>query len=341
MTRLTIRRRRALRISRGVSGTTENLFVEVRAGGIAGIGEAAPVGYRDPQDAESAEREIGAAAPSLASLQPCQMSAVEALLKEGGVRSAARAAINIACYDWLGKRAGLPVYRLLGLEPKAPPTSVTVGINTPEVVAEETARILAETGGRVLKVKLGGEGGIEADKERFLAARGAVPDGAALRVDANGAWGVSDAVLMIAWLAEQGCEYVEQPISHEADDELPHIYEKRRLPILLDESVWTAHDAARLGRLCDGVNVKLMKCGGISEALRIVHTVKAMGLKTMIGCFGESSLAISAGAAISALFDYVDLDSHLNLDPDPAEGAEMVDGGPRPRDLPGIGVRMR
>jgi muconate cycloisomerase len=113
------------------------------------------------------------------------------------------------------------------------------------------------------------------------------------------------------------------------------------LPIFVDESCRVSSDVPGFAHCVDGVNLKLMKCGGITEALRIIGTARAFGLKTMIGCMGESSVSIAAGASLGALFDYIDLDSHLNLDPDPADGAPFVDGVTLPEDRPGHGGRLK
>ena len=145
---------------------------------------------------------------------------------------------------------------------------------------------------------------------------------------------------MQTWLAERGVDYIEQPLVKGAEDQLPELFRKRVLPIYADESCWFAEDVPKLADRVDGVNLKLMKCGGPTEALRIVAAARAHGLKTMIGCMGESSVAISAGAALSALFDHIDLDSHLNLTNDPAAGADLVNGCVIPNDRPGHGAVM-
>ena len=145
---------------------------------------------------------------------------------------------------------------------------------------------------------------------------------------------------MMRWLQERGCDYVEQPLPVEANDALPELFAGRALPIFVDESVRVASDVPKLADRVDGVNLKLMKCGGITEALRIVATARALGLGTMIGCMGESSIAIAAGASIGALFDHIDLDSHLNLLPDPATGTNIVEGVVTVADTPGHGATL-
>ena len=147
-----------------------------------------------------------------------------------------------------------------------------------------------------------------------------------IRVDANGGWSLNDAKTMIKWLADRKAEYVEQPLKEGDEDNLKYLFKGRPLPIIIDESCRFSEDVVRHSEYVDGVNLKLMKCGGITEALKILNTAKSFGLKTMIGCMSESSIAISAGASISGIIDYVDLDSHYNLDPDPSEGAFMQNG---------------
>jgi muconate cycloisomerase len=219
---------------------------------------------------------------------------------------------------------------------------VTIGINPPEVIRERVPDILQRTGAKSLKIKLGCPDGIERDKENFLAAKEAAePFAPKLRVDANGGWSVSDAKKMLAWLADRGVDYVEQPLVEGCEDALPELYDNRPIAIFVDESCRFSKDIPRVAGAVDGVNMKLMKCGGLSEALRIVATARAHGLQTMIGCMGESSVSIAAGVAISALLDHIDLDSHLNLNPDPAAGIDMIEGVVTPRDVPGHGAYLK
>jgi muconate cycloisomerase len=241
----------------------------------------------------------------------------------------------------LAKRAGLPLFQLLGLPNRGVPTSVTIGINPPEVTRERVPDILRRTGAKCLKIKLGSPEGRDHDKAHFsAAAEAAAPFGAKLRVDANGGWTVEEAMMMDSWLAERGVDYIEQPLAAGQESDLPGLA-GRKLPIFLDESCRYSTDIPAWGHLTDGINLKLMKCGGITEALRIVATARAFGLKTMIGCMSESSVAIAAGAALSALFDYIDLDSHLNLNPDPARRADIHEGIITPREVPGHGAYLK
>lgn len=340
-TRRTLHKRRPLTISRGTSSETENLFLEVRHGSTVGFGEMAPIGYGIAQTAASAQQELLALEGALAGLEPFSLHAVERACREAGTGSAAMAALNMACWDWMGRRVGQPVWRLLGLCGRTAATSVTVGINPPERVRELVAEIFREVGAGVsLKLKLGNPDGVEADKEAFEAAREMLPPGATIRVDANGGWTEPDVLAMLRWLAERGCDYVEQPVAFEEPGALECLRE-RPIPVYLDESVRDSRDVPRVAPYCDGVNIKLMKCGGISEALRIIHTARAHGLRTMIGCFSESTLSISAAAQLSELIDAVDLDSHLNLVDDPFYGLELREGRLVCSAAPGLGVLPR
>jgi muconate cycloisomerase len=337
--RVRLNKRYPLMISRGLSTGSWNLFVTLSDGVYTGIGECAPGTGHDDTLAAEAEGQLRAFEPLLQSgASPHELWAA---MQNAGTDPAAMAALDVALWDLIGRRAGLPLHEVLGLPRPTTPTSVTVGINPPDVVFDRADEFLARTGAKLLKVKLGNPEGHEADQEQFLAAkRAADRHGAGLRIDANGGWNLGVAKTMVAWLAERGCDSVEQPLEAGTEDELVELLPVSPLPIFLDESVRTSADAARLADRCHGINLKLMKTGGLTEALRLVAVARAHGLKTMIGCMGESSVAISAGASIGALFDQVDLDSHLNLSPDPAEGARWVDGVVLPSGKPGHGAEL-
>ena len=319
-------KRYPLRISRGEFSGSINLFVSISDGTVTGLGEAAPGNLTGADTAQLCQTQIEAF------LDACP-EALDSphdgwlLAREQGLASCAWAAVDIALWDLLAKRARQPLFRLLGLPRRAVATSVTVGILPPDVVRERVPEILSRTGARYLKVKLGSPEGLDADRAMYAAVVEAAADfEVVVRVDANGGWDLDAARQMIDWLKDRGCDYVEQPLHFNADDQLPELFSRRSLPIFVDESCHVAADVPRLAGAVDGVNLKLMKCGGITEALRIVAAARAHGLQTMIGCMGESSVAIGAGASIGALFDHIDLDSHLNLLPDPAQGLSMHSG---------------
>lgn len=329
-----LKKRFPLRISRGENAGSDNLFVGVSDGGHTGWGEMAPgsrEGAETPEQGEAMLRNICEDEPS-DSIHDIWNGA-----RAAGVAPCALAALDEALWDLTAKKAGMPLYRLLGLSRRSAASSLTVGINPPEVARDRVPLLLAR-GARALKIKLGSPEGIEADKAMFVSVLAAVgKSGTVLRVDANGGWTLQEARHMMGWLAERGVEYVEQPLVHGAEEQLIDLFRDRALPIFVDESCRMSRDIPGFADRVDGVNLKLMKCGGITEALRIVATARAFGLKTMIGCMGESSVSIAAGASLGALFDYIDLDSHLNLDPDPATGAPFEDGVTLPADVPGHG----
>lgn len=341
LSRFYVTKRHALTISRGTSAGSENLLVEVEHEGVIGFGEMAPTsGGAVVETADTAEADIDSWRERLEPLTPWEMQSIEAIVCGSGGH-AARAALDIALHDWQGKRLGVPLWRMFGLErERIPATSLTIGINPPAVIREVVPEILARTGARALKVKLGNPDGIEADRASFAAAQEAARVGTpiAWRVDANGGWTLETARGMIAWLATRDVEFVEQPLPRGQERDLPELHRNSPLPIFADESVYVSSDIPPLSGAIDGVNLKLMKCGGMREALRIIHTARAHGLRVMMGCMSESSLAITAAAHLSPLADALDLDSHLNLRDDPFHGAEYKSGSVVPNDLPGLGV---
>ncbi len=337
---LTVKKRYPLTISRGTSAESTNLLVQVEHDGIVGMGEMAPVsiGY-DPEDDETGRADFVRWNTFLEPRAPWEMQRIEERLNDVGGGRAARAALDMALYDWLGKRAGLPVYQLLGADRRAiVPTSVTIGINPPEVLRRRVPEILTRLGARALKIKLGSPDGIEADREMFSAVKESAPKGVALRVDANGGWDVAAAKLMIRWLAKRGVEFVEQPLALGQEADLPAVFRRSPLPIFADESCRVSGDIPKLAGRVHGINLKLMKSGGIREGLRVIHSARAHGLKVMMGCMSESSLAIAASAHISAFADYLDLDSHLNLMPDPFTGLTLDSGRVLPGNMPGLSI---
>ena len=331
---LYLKKRFPLRISRGEISGGDNLFVSVTDGTLTGWGEMAPGETEGAATVAEGRTQLEA---FCANGLDGAIHDIWARAHAGGVGACALAALDMALWDLRAKQAGMPLYRLLGLARRGVISSLTVGINPPDVVSERVPLLLAR-GAKALKIKLGSADGIDADKAMFMAVHDAAAgSGAALRVDANGGWSLADARHMMGWLAARGVEYVEQPLVQGAEDQLPALFKDRALPVFVDESCRFSSDIPAFAQCVDGVNLKLMKCGGITEALRIVATARAHGLKTMIGCMGESAVSIAAGASLSALFDYIDLDSHLNLDPDPATGAPFEHGVTLPADQPGHG----
>ena len=337
-----LKKRFPLAISRGVHAGSDNLFVSVTWQDITGWGEISPGKGEDSVEFAQTRLEnflTNDLEPS--GLQPLSVHQIHDRGIQQDLPLCVLAGLDIALWDWLGKKAGLPLYQLLGLGRPTVPTSVTIGINPPEVVRDRIQLLLEDPTIRFLKIKLGSPEGIEADQAMFaqvLDSTKKVRIG--LRVDANGGWSTDDALFMMKWLAERNTDYVEQPLKEGQEEDLPRIFKSRPLPVYLDESCRVSSDIKSWWQHVDGVNLKLMKCGGITEALRIIAVARSYGLKTMIGCMSESSMLISAGAAISGLLDHIDLDSHLNLAPDPCTGAAWVDGMIVPNDLPGHGATI-
>lgn len=337
--RLELVKRFPLTISRGTMASSENLFVFVSDGRHEGVGELSPATGK-AWTAERGEAQLSAmlAEYSLDGQSPYE---VWAEMKRREVDPPAMAALDMALWDLLGKQAGLPLYRIFGFPKPTVPTSVTIGINPADVTRERVPIILETSGAKCLKIKLGSPEGIAHDQAHFEAAReAAAPFGVRLRVDANGGWSVDNAKTMMKWLADRGVDYVEQPLVEGAEADLPRIFEGRPLPIFVDESCRFATDVPKVAHAVDGVNLKLMKCGGPTDALRIIAAAQAHGLQTMIGCMSESSVAIAAGAALSGVLTHIDLDSHTNLNPDPATGAPLVDGVVVPQEAPGHGAGL-
>ncbi len=334
----TVRKKFALTISRGTNSQNQNLAVGIVADGIVGWGEAVPFSIGDRVQSyaliSAALKEI---IPQLSAYHPLQRQQIERLMFDRQLPSAARAAIDLALYDWLGKSVGLPLWKLWGLDrSQAVPISVTVGISSP---AEARTRIrgwLEIFEARFLKIKLGNPAGIGADREMMLAVKDELP-AAKLTVDANGGWDLADAIDMSHWLAELGVAYLEQPLARE-DRRWGDLKRQSPLPIFADESCFTSQDVPDLIAGIDGINIKLMKAGGLTEAIRMIHVARAHGLQVMFGCYSDTVLTNTAAAHLSPLADYLDLDSHLNLIDDPVIVAKLIDGRLVTTDLQGLGV---
>jgi L-alanine-DL-glutamate epimerase-like enolase superfamily enzyme len=321
------------RISRGVQTHGYNVLARLEDEGGEGLGEAAPSAYYGEN------RETVLAALSLfADALGDDPFAHEEIMSEAGrlldKNGAAKAALDMALYDLAGKRLGAPLYRLLGLSPaKTPVTSFTLGIDAPAEMARKAA---AARECPILKIKVG----TPHDVETVRAIR-EVTD-ATLRVDANAAWSAKQAIATINELAPYHIEFVEQPVAASDLDGLKLVRENVDVPVIADESCVTLDDIARVADRVDGINIKLMKCGGVGHALKMIHAARAHHLKIMLGCMAaESSLAITAAAHLSPLVDYADLDGALLLAADPFEGLRYERGKLVLPDRPGLGVQRR
>jgi L-alanine-DL-glutamate epimerase-like enolase superfamily enzyme len=326
---LDLRLRHTFRIARGASDVRENLWIELEHANEVGLGEAAPI-RRYAEDRGSAAAAIETMAARLGDPRAFALAAREAAVAG---QSSAEAAVDMALHDLAGRRLGVPVYELLGLDrTRTPATSFTIGLDTPEVVARKVKEAAAYA---VLKVKMGSAD----DREVLTAVRDCTDR--PLRVDANEGWTPEEALERLDWLARLGVEFVEQPLPASRLEDTRALRRRSPLPFYADESVHRAADIPALAGAFDGVNIKLMKCGGLAEAMRMIAVARAHGLEVMLGCMIESSLAVTAAAHLSPLADAADLDGNLLLDADPFVGATVVDGRLVLPDAPGLGVRPR
>jgi L-alanine-DL-glutamate epimerase-like enolase superfamily enzyme len=317
-------------IARSSQDRAEVVDVEIRHEGVSGYGEAAPID-RYGETAESALAYVEGVAGDLGD-DPFALE--EVLQRLPAEQFAARAAIDAALHDLCGKLVGEPVWRLLGLERLGPPTSWTIGLDHPDEMARKAERAMASGRFRRLKLKLGGQDGLDVDRVRAVRDVASVP----LQVDVNEYWTPEEALDALPQLAELGVEYCEQPIpaGHPGGAALR---KASSVPIYVDEDVHTLVDVAGCAAIAHGINIKLGKSGGIREAVRMAYAARSLGLGVMLGCMVESGLGIAGGAAIASLCDHVDLDGNLLLAHDPWPGVELVDGVQTPSEEPGLGVR--
>lgn len=325
-------------IARGTQTTAEVVTVRLEADdGTVGIGGAAPATHygETPATVEALLPDLLAALEDVDDRHNLQR--IERRMRETvRVNPAARTAVSIACHDLVARQLGVPLYRYLGLDPaEALETSYTIAIDDLETMREKTERAV-DRGFGTLKVKLG----TDRDREIIETIRSVAPD-VRLFVDANEAWTPTEAIASIDWLADYDVTLVEQPVPAENPAGLREVFERSSLPIVADESCVTAADVPQIADRCDVVNCKLMKCGGIREAIRLVHVAHAHGLEVMGGCMLESNASIAAACHLTPLFDYADLDGALLLADDPFDGVSMPDGeiDLAGLDRPGTGAR--
>ncbi|MDG1973598.1 MAG: enolase C-terminal domain-like protein [Flavobacteriaceae bacterium] len=331
-----LQKRFPLKISRFISNSCYNVFVKVEKDGIVGWGESVP-GETGAQNANEIIKELEKLIST--GIDVKSISEIEYLSRKLKISPCSYAGLDIALWDWKAKKAEMPLHDILGLPLPKIKTSLTLGIMSPQSVKKRIPLLFENNSAKFLKIKLGSPEGIDSDKimyEQVL--ESSKPYNLGLRVDANGGWSTEDAKHMIEWLSKRECDYVEQPIALGKEKDLKTLYQNRLLPIFVDESCRVSKDIVQYSQWVDGINLKLMKSGGITEGLKVLSTAKAYGLQTMIGCMSESSVSISAAASISGHIDHIDLDSHYNLNPDPGSGAEMIDGITMPRIVPGHGA---
>ena len=319
------------RISLGVINSAISCVVKIETDeGIIGYGEGAPgvliTGENRQGTIAAIENHL---APALIGCDPTDLEKVYWIMNRAVAAHApcGKTAIDIACHDILGKKAGLPVYKLLGGENNMIETDITVGIDVPEIMAEKAATHV-KAGFNVIKTKVGTS--MAEDIARVKAIRAAVGDDVKIRVDANQAWTAKEAVNTIERLNEFGLELCEQPVRADDIDGLAYVTAHTSVPIMSDESCFNSHDALRLvsSHAVDIVNIKLMKCGGIREAQKINAICEAGHISVMLGCMAEeTNIGVTAAASLGAACHNItraDLDASFSLTSLPFKGGFEV-----------------
>jgi len=314
------------------SAYRDTLHVQFRRDGLTGYGEGAGI-VRYQQSALGGQQALEALLPLITAADPwCYEKLLKDLDRRLPGQRAALAAVDLALMDWLGKRQGLPVYRLFGLDPAdTAVTNMSIGIDTPEITRQKVREAEAFP---VLKVKVG----LATDEATIDAVRSVTKK--TLRVDANEGWtSKEEAARKINWLETQGVQLIEQPLPAHLVEETRWIRNHVHMPIFADEACHSAEDIPKLREAFDGIVVKLDKSGGILEALRQIHVARALGMKVMIGCMVSSSCTVTAAAHLSPLVDYADLDGNLLIANDPYQGVTVERGKLILTDAPGLGLR--
>ena len=314
------------------SAYRDTIFVRVTKDEVTGVGEGAPI-VRYHENAEDGVKAISSISSMLGAANLWHFEKLmEQISREMPGQFAAKAALDIALLDWIGKKMNQPIHQLLGLDPAdAPVTTFSIGIDTPETTRQKVREAEAFP---VLKIKVG----LDTDEPTIAAVRSVTKK--PLRVDANEGWkDKEEAVRKINWLETQGVEFVEQPMPAEMIEETRWVRKRVHLPLIADEAAVNARAIPGLVDAYDGVNVKLDKCGGIQQALRMIYVAKSLGLKTMLGCMVSSSVSVTAAAHLSPLVDYADLDGNLLIANDPYEGVRVNQGKLVLPEGPGLGVK--
>jgi L-alanine-DL-glutamate epimerase-like enolase superfamily enzyme len=322
-------------ISRAVRTEKRVILVELDEDGRVSRGEACPDAFFG-ETAESVERDVRDATSVLPE-DPADLLALRQRLDErfphGG---AAAAAIDILAHDRAAQAAGVPLRTFLGIAPgDAPPTSFTIGIAEPEVMGRRAAAA-ATKGFEILKVKLGKGDDVEILSRIRDAFHGTI------RVDPNAAWTPEEAPARIERIVPFGIEFVEQPVAPDDVDGLRRVRERSPLPIVADEAAIRLADVDRLAGACDGINVKLQKCGGIAEARDMIARAHELGLKVMLGCrAAETSVGIAAAAHLAPAVEWADLDGNLLIVDDPFVAVPVERGRFVFSERPGLGAMPR
>ena len=311
--------------------TTPDVQVEITYDGVTGYGEASMPQYlgQTVQTVTSFLQKVDLGQFS----DPSQLEDILAYVDSiSPGDTAAKAAVDIALHDLVGKLLGAPWYKIWGLnKDKAPSTTFTIGIDTAEVVKQKTRECANKF--NILKVKLGREN----DKEMIETIRSVT--NLPIAVDVNQGWKDREkAIDEIFWLKEHGIVMVEQPMPKEMKDDIAWVTERSPLPIFADEAIQRLKDIKNVEGAYTGINIKLMKCTGMREAWKMLNYARAIGMKVMVGCMTETSCAVSAAAQLAPAVDFADLDGNLLISNDRFNGMEVVKGKITLPDRPGIGI---
>lgn len=325
--------RHSFNLARSQRTTTPDVQVQLEYDGIIGYGEASMPPYLG-ESVESVTKFLSSL--DLAQFaDPFRIEDIHAYMDSiADANRAAKASVDIALHDLLGKIMGQPWYKIWGLNPdNTPNTSFTISYDADP--AEMKAKIDETAPFKVVKVKMG----VGHDKETVEALR--QHSDVAICVDANQGWtDKNHALEMCNWLAERNCLFVEQPMPKEMIDETAWLRERSPLPLIADEFLQRLPDVARAAGAYDGINIKLMKSTGMHEAYQMATLARAMGMKVMLGCMTETSCAVTAAAQLSPMVDWADLDGNLLIANDRFDGIKIVDGKVTIPDRPGIGVEL-
>lgn len=341
-----------LAISRGTTASVEHLLLCLEHDGITGLGETGGLdtGHRCFETARIAS-ELEALLPRLQGLEPEPLQALEPLLAP--LSPPARCALDLALLDWLGKRRGMSLQRLWGLDPaRAVATSVTLGLGPVDAVLERLERWWRQLPATRIKLKLGSPAGLDHDRALLKAVADALErrsqersEAHELQVDANGGWTPAGVRAMVGPLSDSRVVLLEQPLPASPDAEADRaafaaLHHDCPIPLVADESCWNLADLVRLAPHVDGVNIKLLKSGGLSEAHLMARAAHRLGLAVMLGCYSDSALLNGAAAQLLPLVRWPDLDSHLNLVDDPFVGPRLEGDRLQAGPDPGLGVRI-
>ncbi len=324
--------RHTFTISRGSQEVAHVLIVELENDGIIGFGETSPSGYYG-QSVASVREDLESILPWLKGQNPLEY---RLLLEEAAERlrsnTQALCALDLALHDWIGKKFGQPIYRLLGLRAgPIPRTSYTIGLDT---IPKMTAKLREFAAFPIFKIKLGTREDVEIVRALRQESR------AVFRVDANCAWSAEETIEKSRALKELDVEFIEQPLPPDKLDDMEKVFGESALPVIADENACVPSDIPRLAGRFHGINIKLVKCGGLQPALKMIAMARALGMKIMLGCMVESSNACTAAAHLGSLVDWLDLDGPLLVAEDPFDGMNIAEGRITLPDSPGLGVRF-